>query len=39
MTIRVRSKKHEIIIAPAYEKGRDFTLVVIQDPSAAQPAF
>ena len=39
MTIRVRSKKHEIIIAPAYEKGREFTLIVIQDPSAAQPAF
>ncbi len=39
LTIRVRSKKHEIIITPAYEKGREFSLIVIQDPSAVQPAF
>ena len=39
LTIRVRSKKHEIIITPAYDKGREFSLIVIQDPSAVQPAF
>lgn len=39
LTLRVRSKKHEIIITPAYDKGREFSLIVIQDPSAMQPAF
>ena len=39
LTLRIRSKKHEIIITPAYEKGREFSLIVIQDPSAMQPVF
>lgn len=39
LTLRVRSKKQEVIITPAYERGREFTLIVFQDPSAAQPAF
>jgi len=39
LTLRVRSKKHEIIITPAYDKGREFSLIVIQDPSAMQPAY
>ena len=39
LTLRVRSKKHEVIITPAYERGREFTLIVFQDPSAAHPAF
>ena len=33
--IRVRSKKHEIMIAPNFEKDQQFLLVVIQDPNAA----
>lgn len=31
--LRVRSHKHEIIIAPEFKKGTDYILVVIQDPS------
>lgn len=31
--VRVRSKKHEIIIAPHFENGQVYYLVVIQDPS------
>ncbi len=37
--IRVRSKKHEVVIIPEFDKGREFTLIVIQDPSAHQPLF
>jgi len=38
-TVRVRSKKHEVIILPDFDKGREFTLIIIQDPSAHQPPF
>mmetsp|Transcript_4378 Transcript_4378/g.12285 ORF Transcript_4378/g.12285 Transcript_4378/m.12285 type:complete len:105 (+) Transcript_4378:268-582(+) len=31
--VRVRSKKHEIIIAPHFENNQHYYLVVIQDPS------
>lgn len=31
--IRIRSKKHEIMIAPEFEKTREYYLVVVQDPS------
>uniref|UniRef100_A0A061QR32 Dynein light chain roadblock n=1 Tax=Tetraselmis sp. GSL018 TaxID=582737 RepID=A0A061QR32_9CHLO len=31
--VRVRSKKHEIIIAPSFESNQVYYLVVIQDPS------
>lgn len=37
--LRVRSKKQEVIITPVFEKGRAFTLIVIQEPSAHQPPF
>lgn len=33
LSVRVRSKKHEIIIAPEFSSGHDYTLVVIQNPS------
>lgn len=31
--LRIRSKKHEIMIAPEFEKGNEYYLVVVQDPS------
>jgi len=31
-TIRIRSKKHEIIIAPECANGHEYILVVIQNP-------
>lgn len=31
--LRIRSKKHEIMIAPEFEKSREYYLVVVQDPS------
>lgn len=31
--VRIRSKKHEIMIAPEFEKTREYYLVVVQDPS------
>ena len=31
-SIRVRSKKHEIIVAPEYSSGHEYILVVIQNP-------
>ena len=37
--IRVRSKRHEVVIMPDFDKGRELTLIVIQDPSAHQPLF
>ncbi|CAL8463473.1 g3007 [Coccomyxa elongata] len=37
--VRVRSKKHEVIILPDFDKNREFMLIVIQDPSAHQPLF
>ena len=30
--LRVRSKKHEVIIAPGFDKDHQFSLVVVQDP-------
>jgi dynein light chain roadblock-type len=30
--VRVRSKKHEIMIAPEFERGREYYLLVVQDP-------
>lgn len=33
--IRIRSKKHEIMIAPEFEKNQEYYLVVVQDPSTA----
>ncbi len=32
--VRVRSKKHEIMIAPEFEPGHEYYLVVVQDPRA-----
>lgn len=32
--LRIRSKKHEIMIAPAFERSSEYYLVVVQDPSA-----
>lgn len=32
--IRIRSKKHEIMIAPEFEKNSEYYLLVVQDPSA-----
>jgi dynein light chain roadblock-type len=32
--IRIRSKKHEIMIAPEFERNCEYYLVVVQDPSA-----
>lgn len=31
--VRIRSKKHEIMIAPEFDKSREYYLVVVQDPS------
>ncbi len=31
--LRVRSRKHEILIAPDYDRGQEYALVVVQDPS------
>lgn len=31
--LRIRSKKHEIIIAPEFSGGAEYTLVVVQDPT------
>jgi dynein light chain roadblock-type len=30
--VRVRSRKHEIMIAPEFDRGREYYLVVVQDP-------
>lgn len=32
--IRIRSKKHEIIIAPEFSSGKEYQLVVVQNPVA-----
>jgi dynein light chain roadblock-type len=32
--LRIRSKKHEIMIAPDFEKNSEYYLLVVQDPSA-----
>jgi dynein light chain roadblock-type len=34
--LRIRSKKHEVMIAPEFGKNHDYYLVVVQDP-AVQP--
>ena len=31
-TVQLRSKKHEIIVAPEYSSGHDYILVVVQSP-------
>ena len=31
--VRVRSKRHEILIAPDYDRGQEYALVVVQDPA------
>ena len=31
--VRVRSRRHEIIIAPDYDRGQEYALVVVQDPA------
>ena len=31
--LRLRSKKHEIMIAPSFDKEHQYSLVVVQDPS------
>ena len=31
--VRIRSKKHEIMIAPEFGPDREYYLVVVQDPS------
>lgn len=31
--LRIRSKKHEIMIAPEFDRGHEYYLVVVQDPS------
>lgn len=30
--VRIRSKKHEIMIAPEFDKSREYYLIVVQDP-------
>lgn len=30
--VRIRSSKHEIMIAPEFERGREYALLVVQDP-------
>jgi hypothetical protein len=32
--LRIRSKTNEILIAPEFERGREYCLVVVQEPSA-----
>jgi dynein light chain roadblock-type len=32
--LRIRSKKHEIMIAPEFDKDREYYLIVVQDPAA-----
>lgn len=32
--LRIRSKKHEIMIAPEFEAGHEYSMVVVQDPRA-----
>jgi dynein light chain roadblock-type len=32
--VRIRSKKHEIMVAPEFDKTREYYLVVVQDPSS-----
>lgn len=31
--LRIRSKKHEIIISPEFEKKREYVLVVVHNPT------
>jgi dynein light chain roadblock-type len=31
--LRIRSKKHEIMIAPEFDRNNEYYLVVVQDPS------
>jgi dynein light chain roadblock-type len=31
--VRIRSKKHDIMIAPEFERQREYYLIVVQDPS------
>jgi dynein light chain roadblock-type len=33
--IRIRSAKHEVMIAPDFNNGTDYYLVVVQDPTTA----
>lgn len=32
--LRVRSKKHEIMIAPGFDRDHNYTLMVVQEPEA-----
>ena len=32
--LRLRTKKHEILIAPEFDKNNEYYLVVVQDPSS-----
>mmetsp|Transcript_14409 Transcript_14409/g.31163 ORF Transcript_14409/g.31163 Transcript_14409/m.31163 type:complete len:105 (-) Transcript_14409:456-770(-) len=32
--LRIRSKKHEIMIAPEFDKNSEYYLLVVQDPAA-----
>ena len=33
--IRIRSKKHEIMVAPDFDKAHEYQLIVVQNPSTA----
>ena len=32
--MRIRTKKHEIIVTPTFDTGHEFSVIVIQEPSA-----
>jgi hypothetical protein len=32
--MRLRSKKHEVIVTPTFDAGHEFSIIVIQEPSA-----
>lgn len=31
--VRLRSRKHEVLVAPHFERGHEYALVVVQEPS------
>lgn len=38
LTLRMRTCKHEIIVAPSADRAQDFTLVVVQSVPQSTPA-
>lgn len=35
LVMRLRSKKHEVIVTPTFDPGQEFSVIVIQEPSAS----